>query len=102
MSPRTNAAFFSSSALISSATVSSATAGYTENHQHRADLNLLVLFEVGAVELAQPITDILAQVRSIVATAEPFDPAKSRRRFTIGAPDGVSAVVLPPLLSPIC
>ncbi len=35
----------------------------------------------------------------IVATAEPFDAARSARRFTIGAPDGASAVLLAPLLS---
>jgi len=51
------------------------------------------------MELAAPIADILAGVRSVVATAEPFDPATSSRRFTIGAPDGVSAVVIPPLLA---
>ena len=38
-------------------------------------------------------------MRSVIATAEPFDPARSTRRFTIGAPDGVSAVFLPPLLA---
>ena len=37
--------------------------------------------------------------RSVVSIAEPFDPATSTRRFTIGAPDGASAVVLPPLLA---
>jgi DNA-binding transcriptional LysR family regulator len=52
-----------------------------------------------AMELAGPILDILAGVRNVVATAEPFDPAKSTRRFIIGAPDGVSAVFLPPLLA---
>lgn len=52
-----------------------------------------------ATELAAPIADILARVRNVVAIAEPFDPATSTRRFTIGAPDGVSAVVLPPLLA---
>jgi DNA-binding transcriptional LysR family regulator len=52
-----------------------------------------------AHELAQPIADILAKVRSVVSTAAPFDPATSTRRFTIGAPDGISAVVLPPLLA---
>ena len=52
-----------------------------------------------AVELAEPIADILARVRSVISTAEPFDPATSRRRFTIGAPDGVTAVFLPPLLA---
>ena len=52
-----------------------------------------------AVELAEPVADILARVRSVISTAERFDPATSARRFTIGAPDGVSAVVLHPLLA---
>jgi DNA-binding transcriptional LysR family regulator len=52
-----------------------------------------------ARELAEPISDILARVRSVVSTSEPFDPARSTRRFTIGAPDGVSAVFLPWLLA---
>lgn len=52
-----------------------------------------------ALEIAGSVADILARVRSVVSTAEPFDPGKSRRRFTIGAPDGVSAVVLSPLLT---
>lgn len=51
-----------------------------------------------AEDLASPVADILARVRSVVATAEPFDPMRSTRRFTIGAPDGVSSVFLPPLL----
>jgi DNA-binding transcriptional LysR family regulator len=49
--------------------------------------------------LAAPIADILARVRGVVAVAEPFDQARSRRRFTIGAPDGASAVLLSPLLT---
>jgi DNA-binding transcriptional LysR family regulator len=52
-----------------------------------------------ATELAAPIADVLARVRRVLSTAEPFDPAMSTRRFTIGAPDGVSAVFLPPLLA---
>lgn len=52
-----------------------------------------------AQELAGEIAEILARVRGVLATAEPFDPARSTRRFTIGAPDGVSAVFLPPLLA---
>jgi DNA-binding transcriptional LysR family regulator len=52
-----------------------------------------------ALELAEPIAKVLAGVRSVIATAEPFDPARSARRFTIGAPDGVSAVFLSPLLA---
>jgi DNA-binding transcriptional LysR family regulator len=51
-----------------------------------------------AMEIAPAITEILTQVRSVIAMAEPFDPITSRRRFVIGAPDGVSAVVLMPLL----
>jgi DNA-binding transcriptional LysR family regulator len=54
-----------------------------------------------AEQLAASIGDVLAHVRSIVATAAPFVPATSRRRFTIGAPDGVLAVVLPPLLAAV-
>src|SRR3977135_2471103 len=37
-----------------------------------------------ALELAGPITEVLARVRSVIATAEPFDAATSKRRFTIG------------------
>ena len=28
-----------------------------------------------AIELAEPVADILARIRNVVATAEPFDPA---------------------------
>ena len=52
-----------------------------------------------AEDLAAPIAAALAQVRAIVGSAAPFDPATSTRRFSIGAPDGVSAVMLPPLLA---
>lgn len=51
-----------------------------------------------AVQLAGPVADVLARARHVLASAEPFDPALSKRRFTIGAPDGVLAVLLPPLL----
>jgi DNA-binding transcriptional LysR family regulator len=54
-----------------------------------------------ALMLAAPVADILARARNVVGSAEPFDPAKSARRFTIGAPDGASAVLLPPLLAHI-
>ena len=52
-----------------------------------------------ARELAEPIGEILASTRRVVAAAEPFDPGRSDRRFTIGAPDGVSAVLLPNLVA---
>src|SRR6186713_2068847 len=35
-----------------------------------------------AADLAVPIADVLARARSVIATAEPFDPAISRRQFT--------------------
>lgn len=49
--------------------------------------------------LAEPVADILSRVRSVVATAEPFDPAKSRRRFVIASPDGGGMLPLPALLA---
>lgn len=52
-----------------------------------------------ATALAGPIADVLARARNVIAAAEPFDPARSRRRFVIGAPDAVAPVFLSPLLS---
>src|SRR5262245_44553223 len=52
-----------------------------------------------AAALAGPIADVLARARNVIASAEPFDPARSRRRFIIGAPDGISPVFLSPLLA---
>src|ERR1700755_3334344 len=37
-----------------------------------------------ALELAAPIADVLARVRSVMATATPFDPSTSTRRVAIG------------------
>lgn len=51
-----------------------------------------------ALALAEPIADILARMRQVVASAEPFDPIHSRRRFMLAMPDAVAAVLLPPLL----
>jgi DNA-binding transcriptional LysR family regulator len=52
-----------------------------------------------ATELAAPIADILARASAVMATAVPFDPSTASRRFAVGAPDGISAVILRPLLS---
>jgi DNA-binding transcriptional LysR family regulator len=52
-----------------------------------------------ASELAEPVAEILARVGSVIATAAPFEPSTSRRRFTIGAPDAASAVLLAPLMA---
>lgn len=51
-----------------------------------------------ATELAAPISEILARVKGVIESVAPFDPARSSRRFTIGAPDGAAAVFLWPLL----
>jgi DNA-binding transcriptional LysR family regulator len=52
-----------------------------------------------AKQLAMPVADILERTRQVMANAEQFDPGKSVRRFVIGAPDAVSAVILPALLA---
>lgn len=54
-----------------------------------------------ASELAAPIAEILSRIQGVLGTARPFDPAQSRRRFTIGAPDGVAAVFLPKFLAAV-
>lgn len=51
-----------------------------------------------ALQLAPLVAEILARIRGVVSTAAPFDPGHSTRRFVIGAPDGVSSVILPSLL----
>jgi DNA-binding transcriptional LysR family regulator len=54
-----------------------------------------------ALALAASVADILERARRLMENAEAFDPARSKRRFMIGAPDGASAVILPPLLAEI-
>lgn len=51
-----------------------------------------------ALELGEPVADILARVGGVVASATPFDPATSSRRFVIGAPDAVMASTMALLL----
>jgi DNA-binding transcriptional LysR family regulator len=51
-----------------------------------------------ATELAPSIAELLARTRSIVGSAAPFEPQTTTRRFSIAAPDGVSAVFLAPLM----
>jgi DNA-binding transcriptional LysR family regulator len=52
-----------------------------------------------ATQLAEPVAEVLARVRSVISSAEAFDPAKSSRRFIIAAPDGISSVIVHPLLA---
>jgi len=51
-----------------------------------------------ARELAAPVADILERARQVISRAEGFDPRKSVRRFMIGAPDAVTAILLPGLI----
>ena len=48
-----------------------------------------------ALDLAGPIAEVLAGARRVLASAQPFDPATSKRLFAIGAPDGASGVLFP-------
>jgi len=50
-----------------------------------------------AVELAAPVVDILDRARAVIAAAEPFEPARSKRQFVIAAVDGIGSVILPAL-----
>ena len=54
-----------------------------------------------AEELAEPIAEILARIRGVMAMAEPFDPATSSRRFLVGAPDAIAAVLAREILDEI-
>lgn len=47
-----------------------------------------------ALQLNEPVREILARVDTVIASAAPFDPRIARRRFTIGAPDALWAVFL--------
>jgi DNA-binding transcriptional LysR family regulator len=54
-----------------------------------------------ALAMAEPVTQVLAQVRQVVASADRFDPKRSQRRFTLGAPDALAVVALPAVLAAI-
>lgn len=54
-----------------------------------------------ALALAAPIADVLERARAALASPLPFDPAVAARRFSVGATDYVTLVVLPPLLARI-
>lgn len=58
-----------------------------------------VLPTARATQLAEPVGELLARVRSVISSAEAFDPATSSRRFIVAAPDGVSSAILQPLLT---
>jgi DNA-binding transcriptional LysR family regulator len=59
-----------------------------------------VLPTARAAEVSTSVLEILSRVRGVVGSVAPFDPALSSRRFVVGAPDAIAAVVLP-LLMPL-
>jgi DNA-binding transcriptional LysR family regulator len=51
-----------------------------------------------ALQLGEPVSDILARIGGVVASAIPFDPQVSTRRFRIGAPEAVLTWLTAPFL----
>jgi DNA-binding transcriptional LysR family regulator len=49
-----------------------------------------------ALELGEPVADILSRVGRVLASATPFDALSSSRRFSIGAPDAIMDTVMGP------
>jgi DNA-binding transcriptional LysR family regulator len=58
-----------------------------------------VLPTARATEISGAVSEILSRVRGVIGSVAPFDPAVSSRRFVVGAPDAITAVVLPRLVS---
>ena len=54
-----------------------------------------------AIELGQPVAEVLARMGNLLATSGPFDPAKCQRRFVLGGPDAIMTSLAQPLLKSI-
>jgi DNA-binding transcriptional LysR family regulator len=54
-----------------------------------------------ALELGEPVAEILGRVGKVLASAVPFDATTSRRRFVIGAPDTFMASVMAMILDSV-
>src|SRR5262245_16698219 len=52
-----------------------------------------------ATQLAEPVAEVLARVPKVMSSPVFLDPATSWRRFIGAAPDGISSVILHPLLA---
>lgn len=52
-----------------------------------------------AVELAEPLRQLLRQVERVLESDATFDPVKSERSFTLRMPDVLALLILPPLLA---
>src|SRR5262249_42277632 len=51
-----------------------------------------------ALQLSETVSDVLARIGGLLASATPFDPPTSTRRFKIGAPEAVLTWLTAPLL----
>jgi len=51
-----------------------------------------------AMQLEEPVAQILSRIGAVIESAVPFDPRTTRRSFRIGAPDALWALFLVPLL----
>jgi DNA-binding transcriptional LysR family regulator len=56
---------------------------------------------VRALELGQPVTEILSHLGKLLATSGPFNPANCQRRFVLGGPDAIMTSLAQPLLKAI-
>jgi DNA-binding transcriptional LysR family regulator len=54
-----------------------------------------------ALDLGEPVAEILGRVGKVLASAVPFDATTSRRRFVIGAPDTFMASVMAMILNSV-
>jgi LysR family transcriptional regulator, nod-box dependent transcriptional activator len=52
-----------------------------------------------AASLAEPVSDILLKVKATIGTKPTFDPATSKRRFSLMMSDYVSTVLMPEVLA---
>jgi DNA-binding transcriptional LysR family regulator len=51
-----------------------------------------------ALDLGEPVGEILARAGKLLAASGPFDPATCQRRFAVGGPDAIMASLAQPLL----
>jgi len=54
-----------------------------------------------ALELGEPVGEILARVGGVLAASGPFDPGTCQRRFVVGGPDAIMASLAQPLLKSV-
>ena len=55
-----------------------------------------------ALALADPVRIVLAQITSLVARDDAFDPGTAERTFRIGLPDSAEVLLVPAILAELC